>query len=269
MKHHSVGQLLSLVVIWLAGLVSAGAQVQKDQKPGATSGEEKGQVILGEQKQVQKIFEIKHADPNKVAETLRVFSLSGIVPNRDLRVIAVNGSREAVTAVEDAIKRLDVPPPSAKNIELIAFLLMASEQASGQSVPPDLDSVILQLKSIFKYQSFRLLDTLVVRCRDRGRGSVSAVAPGGTQNFRTLYDFSFDSATITSDNSGKTIRIDRLKLGAKLPIMPSSESPLTYIDTGITTDIDVREGQKVVVGKATIDGSDNALFLVLTAKVLD
>ena len=38
---------------------------------------------------------------------------------------------------------------------------------------------------------------------------------------------------------------------------------------GITTDIDVREGQKVVVGKANIDNSDNALILILTAKVVD
>src|SRR5262249_27867057 len=150
-----------------------------------------------------------------------------------LRVIAVDGTREAVAAVEDAIRRLDVPPPPAKNIELIAFLVLASEQASGRGLPPELDGVITQLKTVFKFQSFQLLDTLVVRCRDRGAGSVNGVAPGSTQAMKTLYDFNFRSATITSDNTGKTIRIDRLKLGARLPIMPTSTSLLTYIDTGI------------------------------------
>ncbi|HVN83075.1 MAG TPA: hypothetical protein VMW38_29095 [Terriglobia bacterium] len=53
--------------------------------------------------------------------------------------------------------------------------------------------------------------------------------------------------------------------------MPVRTSPdnCTYIDTGINTDLDVREGQKVVVGKATVDNSNNALFLVLTARVVD
>jgi len=42
-----------------------------------------------------------------------------------------------------------------------------------------------------------------------------------------------------------------------------------YIDTGIATDVDIREGQKVVVGKANMDGSDRASIVVLTAKVVD
>jgi hypothetical protein len=36
----------------------------------------------------------------------------------------------------------------------------------------------------------------------------------------------------------------------------------------IRTDIDVREGQKVVVGKANIGPEKGALILVVTAKVL-
>ena len=37
----------------------------------------------------------------------------------------------------------------------------------------------------------------------------------------------------------------------------------------INTSIDVREGQKVVVGKANIDNADSALILILTAKVVE
>jgi hypothetical protein len=37
----------------------------------------------------------------------------------------------------------------------------------------------------------------------------------------------------------------------------------------INTDVDVREGQKVVVGKANMDGSDRASIIVLTAKVVE
>ncbi|PYV91061.1 MAG: hypothetical protein DMG05_08330 [Acidobacteria bacterium] len=68
------------------------------------------------------------------------------------------------------------------------------------------------------------------------------------------------------------IRIDNLRLRVDVPVKratPSGPAEISGVDTGINTNIDVREGQKVVVGKATIDGSNNALFLVLTAKVID
>ena len=40
-------------------------------------------------------------------------------------------------------------------------------------------------------------------------------------------------------------------------------------DLTTTTDVALREGQKVVVGKANLDSSDLALFLVLTARLVD
>lgn len=35
------------------------------------------------------------------------------------------------------------------------------------------------------------------------------------------------------------------------------------------TDVDLREGQKVVVGKANLDNTDLALFIVLSARLVD
>ena len=42
-----------------------------------------------------------------------------------------------------------------------------------------------------------------------------------------------------------------------------------YVETGINTDVDIREGQRVVVGKANMDGTDRASIVVLTAKVVE
>ena len=69
------------------------------------------------------------------------------------------------------------------------------------------------------------------------------------------------------DDKGRAIRIDNLKVGLKVPVM--SGGNIQYIDTGIATDVDIHEGQKVVVGKANMDGSDRASIIVLMAKVVD
>jgi hypothetical protein len=41
------------------------------------------------------------------------------------------------------------------------------------------------------------------------------------------------------------------------------------VDTGFTANLDIKEGQKVVIGKTGIEGSQSALILVATGKVVD
>jgi hypothetical protein len=266
-----------LMVYFLSGLaLPSSAQGQPEQGKPAKAEGEKAQPkafripIPDEQGLIQKIFEIKHADVAQLANVLGYFA--PIQANRELRVIVVKGSPEVVATIENAIKRFDVPPAPAKNIDLTAYLLVSSAQATPGSIPAELDGVIKQLKGVFKYQGFRLLDTLVVRSRNGWQGELNGVAPRNADDEvnvpPTLYQFRFESARITSDNSDQMIRIDGLRLGARVPIKQGNDN-WNYIDTGINTNIDVREGQKVVVGKATIGGSDSALFLVLTAKVVD
>src|SRR5205823_1006245 len=155
------------------------------------------------------------------------------------------------------------------------YLLMAlSEQTGAKNTPSELDGVLKQLRNVFTYQGFRLLDTLVVRSRNGMEGGINGIAPKNPEEAQpTFYRFNFGSASITSDsNTGRMIRVDNLRLGATVPVKTISETGSAQFksaETGINTNIDVREGQKIVVGKATIDGSNNALFLVLTAKVLD
>ena len=42
-----------------------------------------------------------------------------------------------------------------------------------------------------------------------------------------------------------------------------------FTTAGFNADIDVREGQKIVVGKSNFDGADGTFFLIVTAKVVD
>jgi hypothetical protein len=90
----------------------------------------------------------------------------------------------------------------------------------------------------------------------------------------STFTFSYRAASILSDERGRLIRIDGLKLDAVLLVRTQEQagpSTVSYqtVDAGFNTDIDVREGQKVVVGKAAIGGTNNALILVITAKVLE
>jgi hypothetical protein len=215
-----------------------------------------------------KMFQVKYANVGQLAS---VFNAFGAVINADnnLKVLTVRAPQEVLVAIEEAIKRLDVAQSPAKNISLEAYFLIASMQGSAESVPPDLESVVQQLKSIFKYRGFRLLATSSLRTRDGKGGETNGVLPslvaGGLP---TNYYFQVGSSTITADFKERVIRIDDMRLHLVVQIKTSETNWQTQ-EAKINTSIDIREGQKVVVGKANIDNADDALILVLTAKVIE
>ena len=216
-----------------------------------------------------KLFQVKYADVNHLANVFRAFGAS-VQPDSELRVISVRAPKEVLAAIEESLQRLDVPQAPAKNVQLEAYLLTASGQGSSVNIPGDLEPVIKQLKTVFNYQGFRLLGTLSWRGRDGRGGSVSGLLPSVSSNNSgqpppmqpptTPYTFRVHSVGITSESKQVTVRIDDLML--QLEFSPTQHAV-------INTSIDAKEGQKVVVGKANIDNADSALILILTAKVIE
>src|SRR5258706_10251903 len=102
----------------------------------------------GQGQPVRKIIEVKYADPDRVRDTVRIF---GVTANSDqyLHVVAISGSAENVTAAEEAIKKLDVPPTT---IELTVYLLngLGGPKAGvTDEVPAELASTVKQLHGLF------------------------------------------------------------------------------------------------------------------------
>jgi hypothetical protein len=184
-----------------------------------------------------------------------------------LRALSVRAPKEVLAAIEESLQRLDVPQPAAKNIDLNAYLLTASQQGATGNIPPELDPVVKQLKTIFNYHNFRLLGTLALRGRDGSGGSTNGVLPAVSADsismHPTIYAFNMNSATIISDSKERSVRINELDLRLNFALKDGNWN------AQIHTSIDIHEGQKVVVGKANIDSADNALILVLTAKVIE
>ena len=97
------------------------------------------------------------------------------------------------------------------------------------------------------------------------RAMVAVIHSFTRANFKMprLSSFSVMSASVSDD--GGTVHINRLHAGLRIPML--REGKTDYMNTGIDQDIDVKEGQKVVVGRASLEGPEKALFIILTAKV--
>jgi ribosomal 50S subunit-recycling heat shock protein len=182
------------------------------------------------------------------------------------------------------------PVTTQKNVELTLYMLIGLPQASQpDNVPKELEGVITQLKGLFTYKGFRTFDTIILRGREGSNSRVNGAAalPGGPTDSAQLSDYTanVERLRVTQDEKGNLVRIDYLNVSVRIPYRSLAAQMVsdgrggtverqpaghwTSRNISFNTNIDVREGQKVVVGKANIDGAGNALILVVTAKVID
>lgn len=225
--------------------------------------------------QVRRVIPLKYADPQRVRDLVGNFG-GDIRADREMRVLTVVGSPGDVGAVEDAVKKLDVPPPSKKDIEITAYFLLAKRDSSQSgSLPPALGDVVNELKKVLNYQSFTLLNTSLIRTRDGDGSTVKGVAGEGDQT--AAFSLGFQHVNLMAEEKGPTLQLANLdfRLMRQGPwtskdshggsVVSTDAEPLALIHTNI----DVPVGQKVVVGKTSYLSADNALILVLTGKVMD
>jgi hypothetical protein len=252
MKRILIGLLLT------AGITLAAQDAKKTDKTEAAK-----------KPQVQRLFILKYADPQQLMDLLRVFDAQ-VRQNAEMHALAIEATPEAMRAIEDAIQKLDVPAAMPKNIEMTVFLLIATDSGTpaGSAVPKDLEDVAAQLKNTFPFKTYGLLDVLTFRTRT-GQ-SVSTTSSGGSFQIGTRPVSVISSlriASISVESDGGTIRIDKMNSDYRVPVQNGNGNDFNYQNLGIQTDLDIKAGQKVVVGRLGIS-HDQALFLVMMAKVL-
>ena len=233
------------------------------------------------------VFSLKHASAQELAPLLnriardRDFVVSAVMRGNALVITASPGTMEIV---RNTVARLDAPPapePLPKDVKIAAYLLEGSvdSNVSGK-IPAILEHVVEELSRTFQYSHYRLLDTLLVRTRERRPARISGSLPETASGETGEYSFSFDEAVVREFKDTQMVQLVNLNLrGALTTVIPTaapqnrqgfqsrSAEPREHREFSIAADVDIREGQKVVVGKANLSGPDRAMFFVLTAEI--
>jgi hypothetical protein len=200
-----------------------------------------------------KIFQIKFVEPNELQRVLSMFRSNISVSGGGLRVLSVRAPKEIMPAIEDTIKRLDVPSAN-RDAELTIFILLASDQADGAAaVPAGLQPVVNQLKTVLSYKNYQLVDTLISHVSESGPANLRGSVTVGTMP--VFYNFQSGFRIERPDGKPPILRLRGMRFG----FQPGGRDELT-----VSTDVDVPQGQQVVVGKATM--GDRAMILVMTSK---
>jgi len=240
--------------------------------------------LRGQSIETTELVRVENADFLELYNALAtIIDGKGLALIESQQAIALTGSPEFIATTKAIIARMDTPPPAPvpkRNIELTVYLLTASEQgatAPGEATPDGLEEVITEMKKTFPYQDYRLWNTVFLRCRDGEDAESSGMLPGDADVIQqvgsAMFKFRARRISIEAGADPHLIHIDDLTVAAEIPMVQGSSGQVTRVsrhDIGLSTHVDVREGQKAVIGKANIDAAGNAaLFIVLTAEVVD
>jgi hypothetical protein len=219
---------------------------------------------------VRKVIYIKYADPGRILRLLGD-DYGNVKMDEAMKVLTVVGSPEAVESVEETVKILDVPsPPELADVEITAYFLVAKREPSeAANLPSALNDVVAELKRVLSYQDFTLLNSTLIRTQVGRPGSVKGVA--GEGNLAADFWFGFQSVLLRAGDKGPIIHLNALNFRLQDPAREGHDNSGQSFQpmAQILTDIDLPMGQKVVVGKTAFGSPDNALILVLTAKVMN
>jgi hypothetical protein len=167
------------------------------------------------------------------------------------------------------------------NLETQLFLVVGTNQdVVDAKIPATLDPVIKQLRATLPFKNYRLAATLINRVKNDGRLSLSWIggplaSTTGPTNTPSFSQFNVRQVKLGRNSDGQqVVQMSGFNFGARIPIQVSGAiaangavAPnFNYENTGLQTDISMREAEPVIVGTLNVGPSGDAIILVVSAK---
>ncbi len=257
-----ITKLLTTLVLTLIVIPAVLAQ-----QPNTTPEKPKDDFVT-ERQFKSKIFEVKYREPSSLASVLRQlgsgFKGAGISPNNEFNTLTVRDFPENLATIEEAIKRLDTPAAPPSSVQLHMHVLLASNRSGtrpAEEIPAELKDVITELRGTLTYRNYELVTSVLQRLTETNRGltgSGLAQIPGEQSTVtKAQYEYYVNQLSFVPSASGaQGIQIQDFTFTL------SGEG----IRGRVQTALNLRDGEKVVVGTATIN--DRALIVVLIPKIV-
>lgn len=175
------------------------------------------------------------------------------------------------------------------NHDVHLYMIVGTNDAAARgALPQFMEGVTGQLKSSLPFAGYRLASTLVYRVKDGGGLEVRGVSgasltglPPGTPKNSVYYEFKIQRLKAEKNPAGRPfVEVRGFRFGMRLPIITATvrassssgggdapETPvINYEETGVSTELNVRDGEPALVSTVTTSRADEAIILVLLVK---
>ena len=221
-----------------------------------------------------RMYEPKNLTPDKAMRVaISVHNLIGNVGlswDEVMHAFVIRSTNSAAVDMAEALlKKYDVPDP---RVEVTVYLVRAATAPPPPTdprvttlppnpVPAELKAAIDEMKGALNYDRFTLWDVIVLQPKGNG-GELQGILPSDPGSRSYIYTVTYGIYPGGPITEGKTLNLANFTFSVKMP--QGKED----VESHIRTDVTVREGQKLVLGKIRLlPGANADLFLVLATKV--
>jgi len=182
-------------------------------------------------------------------------------------VLSVSDTPENVEKILAAIREIDVKPA---DVLYTVQLVLGSE--TDATTDPELknDPIVKELGKLLRYKGYTLLDSTLVRVINRERASV-VLGPKAEFEFALMPD-------VAGDAKGPIIKTEVKLVQTVVKKSPTFTKPdgtevlggaSTSHVTLIESALNIKSGERTVVGVSKLDGGDKGLILIISAKIVE
>jgi hypothetical protein len=234
----------------------------EDPAPSATTGSAPGQQAQNvEAKNLRKeIIKLKYVRAQDIQNLLYNYvSRDGHIsfnPNLPA-ILSVSDTPENVEKLLAAIREIDVKPA---DVLFTVQLVLGSETDAATDAELKNDPIIKELGKLLRYKGYTLLDATLVRVINRERASV-VLGPKAEFEFELRPDVAGDAKVPVIKTEVRLRRIEHLGWDAGKPIIKEA--------TLVESALNIKSGERTVVGVSKLDGGDKGLILIISAKIVE
>lgn len=224
--------------------------------------------------EISKIVELRNMGPDNREQFSRMMDFVRqlmfpykAVESPTLRTIYLRGPEDVVNMAETMLRKFDAAAVDERprQVQLNLYVLAPAEEASGRAFPADLAAAAEQLRNTFGFKAFQLVDTIIMRGRESAEFWTNGLVAGETVLGQAA-TYSAGYKSVQYSPAQKNVAVNGFRFDVRFPYQTSPNN-FQMTETSLRTDLTIRDGQKLVLGKLTKSASDKPLFVVLTSKV--
>jgi hypothetical protein len=181
-------------------------------------------------------------------------------------VLTLSDTPENVDKMLAAIREIDVKPA---DVLFTVQLVLGSEADTQTDTELQADPVIKELRKLLRYKGYTLLDSSFIRVVNRESASV-ILGPKAEFEFVLKPDVAGDAKAPVIKTE---VRLRQITRTIKRLFTPEGKegAPQTVTDvtTLIESSLNIKSGDRTVVGVSKLDGGDKGLILIISGKIVD
>jgi hypothetical protein len=177
-------------------------------------------------------------------------------------LLTIGETPENVDKILAVIREIDIKPA---DVLFTVQLILGSETDAQTDAELQSDPIIKELRKLLRYKGYTLLDSTLVRVINRERASV-ILGPKGEFVFALQPDVAGDAKVPVIKTE---VRLRQITQQNAPESKEGTAQAVPNVTTLIESTLNIKSGDRTVVGVSKLDGSGKGLILIISGKIVD